>query len=137
MLVREAIYYNYNIKILYYNLIIKMSKVEFILRFDGASRGNPGHSSYGFVVYSLLDSFITDKNNILVVHSEGDYIGKATNNQAEYRALLEGVRWCKNSGLKNVRIEGDSELVINQVRGVWLVRDKTLKTYWINIVEDM
>jgi len=77
------------------------------LYFDGASRGNPGHASYGFVIY--------DKNGEEL--SVGcQYIGKETNNVAEYMGLLKGLESAVKNGYKELEIYGDSNLIIKQLK---------------------
>ena len=75
---------------------------------DGASRGNPGPAA---VCYRIL----TSAGAVLVEHAE--CIGRATNNQAEYRALLLGLVACESHTTGRVRCELDSQLVVNQLMG--------------------
>jgi ribonuclease HI len=96
------------------------------LYFDGASRSNPGPSSYGGVIY--------DENNI-EVGTYYDYIGKATNNVAEYLALFAGLKACKDNNIKNLKVYGDSKLVIEQVKGNWNVKSENLKPIYNEIKE--
>jgi ribonuclease HI len=90
----------------------------YLLQFDGASKSNPGESSGGAVIYSL-------ERNLL--YETGEYIGSATNNIAEYTGLLIGLRLALEKEYKNILIEGDSQLVIQQVVGVWKVENNILK----------
>jgi len=87
------------------------TKVEF----DGASRGNPGPAGIGYRV-------LPDDRGV-----EGyDYIGEATNNEAEYRALIRGLEAALERGYTDVVAEGDSELVVRQVRGQYNVGAENL-----------
>lgn len=88
------------------------------LYFDGASRSNPGPASYGGVIY--------DENKI-EVGSYKDFIGKTTNNVAEYLGLFAGLQVCKDNNIKNLIVYGDSKLVIEQVKGNWKVKSENLK----------
>ena len=88
---------------------------------DGCSRGNPGHAGVGIL---LLDGSRS-------VHKEiWEYIGEATNNQAEYKALLtllkEVTSQPEYSSLKRITIHSDSELLVKQMRGEYKIRNKGL-----------
>jgi ribonuclease HI/enamine deaminase RidA (YjgF/YER057c/UK114 family) len=90
-----------------------------LLQFDGGSRGNPGIGGAGAVLFS------PEGEELWWGHF---YLGPGvTNNQAEYRALIEGVRQTATMDLDSVRIEGDSSLVINQITGNFRVRNVNLK----------
>lgn len=86
---------------------------------DGASRGNPGLSAAGIVI---KDS----RNNILNVSRK--FLGKHTNNYAEYMALIESISVLENSGIETEKINFflDSELVVRQIRGEYKIRNKDL-----------
>ena len=90
---------------------------------DGASRNNPGHAGIGIVIY--------DENNF-IVKTYKEYIGKATNNQAEYSALIKSVEQVKKlvekEGIKADSIEfySDSELLVNQINFDYRVKDPDL-----------
>lgn len=77
------------------------------LYFDGASRGNPGPAAIGWVL-------VTEDG---IVDESGDRIGRATNNEAEYRALIAGLEAAEARGFASVDIRGDSELIVRQIRG--------------------
>jgi ribonuclease HI len=103
-----------------------MSKViyensNFLLQFDGASRGNPGPASCGFVIFELLPDG-TKK----IFDYAGQYLDIATNNQAEYMGLYIGLKYCLDINIKNIHIEGDSNLVINQIKNLWKVKNDIL-----------
>lgn len=87
---------------------------------DGASRGNPGKASYGFT--------ISDDSGRLIFE-QGKYIGKATNNVAEYMAVLESLKWIANNISKKCQIEyfADSKLVVEQLSGRFKVKSLHLK----------
>lgn len=90
---------------------------------DGASRGNPGQSGYGFLIYS---------NNKLVEKKYG-FLGKKTNNQAEYIALLEAVKSIKKYNCNRVKFFMDSQLVVRQFKGIYRVKNNELKKYYLEI----
>jgi ribonuclease HI len=89
-----------------------------IVNFDGGSRGNPGPAAIAAVV-STPDGE--------VIEERGEAIGPATNNVAEYRALLLAVERAHGLGASEVELIGDSELVVRQVRGEYRVKDAGLR----------
>jgi len=88
------------------------------LRCDGGSRGNPGPAAYGFV---LCDPSGAE------VEARGEYIGTATNNVAEYRALIAGLEAALAHGASPLAVVMDSELVIRQMTGQYRVKNEGLK----------
>jgi len=88
------------------------------LQFDGGSRGNPGPAGIGVVVSA------SDGTPVVTL---GRFIGRATNNVAEYRALITALQEAKKLGAKRVIIRGDSELVIRQMRGEYRVKNPDMK----------
>ncbi len=86
---------------------------------DGASRGNPGHSSYGFVITEGEDT----------LHKEGKYLGINTNNFAEYSAVLAALRYVKKNFEDDIRINFfmDSKLVVEQLSGNYKIKSPSLK----------
>lgn len=84
---------------------------------DGGSRGNPGPSASGYVLYDMGD-------NILA--KEGAYLGITTNNQAEYQALKIGIEQALHLGAAEVEVYMDSLLVINQMKGSFKVKNRDL-----------
>ncbi|PSP93701.1 ribonuclease H [Halobacteriales archaeon QS_4_62_28] len=93
--------------------------------FDGASRGNPGPAAVGWVL-------LTDDG---IVADGGERIGTATNNQAEYEALIRVLEVARDYGFDDVRLRGDSELIVKQVRGEWDTNDPDLRAYRIEARE--
>jgi len=85
--------------------------------FDGASRGNPGPAAVG---WALVGS-----DGILAEGSET--IGRATNNQAEYAALIRVLEAARDLGLEELDIRGDAQLVVKQLRGEWDTNDPELR----------
>ena len=85
---------------------------------DGASRGNPGPAAIGVTIKDERGRLIT---------SISQRIGKATNNQAEYRAIIAALEEAIRLGAKRVDIKMDSELVVKQINGEYRVKKVTLK----------
>lgn len=112
-------------------IILKMKKnKKLTINTDGSSLSNPGPAGIGIVVYN-------DQNDIIEKISK--YIGKATNNVAEYKALIEALNFAKDFGADEVRVKSDSELVVRQVNGSYMVKDKKLKILLkevLNLIEN-
>lgn len=85
---------------------------------DGGARGNPGPAAIAAVVQDEEGG---------VIEERGERIGKATNNVAEYRALLLGIERAAALGASDVELVGDSELVVRQVKGEYKVKDATMR----------
>ncbi len=83
---------------------------------DGASRGNPGPAGIGVVISSEGRE----------VRRFKQFIGHATNNEAEYRALLAALKLAREMGARSVVVKSDSELLVKQLRGEYKVRKKSL-----------
>lgn len=88
------------------------------LRCDGGSRGNPGPAAYGFV---LADASGRE------IEARGEFIGTATNNVAEYRALIAGLEAAVAHAVPALAVVMDSELVIRQMTGQYKVKHEGLK----------
>ena len=92
---------------------------------DGGSRGNPGPAAYGFVV----------KENGEVVYEQKETIGIATNNKAEYTAVMKAYEWLTGpkaprfSPPISIKFILDSELVVRQLTGVYKIKDKNIMEY--------
>ncbi|MBD5655494.1 MAG: reverse transcriptase-like protein [Candidatus Eremiobacteraeota bacterium] len=84
---------------------------------DGGSRGNPGPAARGAVLFAEDGSVLAEV---------GEYLGIATNNVAEWRALLAGLAKARELGLDEVAVRMDSELVVRQVTGVYRVKHADL-----------
>ncbi len=85
---------------------------------DGASRGNPGSAAIGVTIKDERGRLIT---------SISRRIGRATNNQAEYRAIIAALEEATGLGARQVDIHSDSELVVKQINGEYRVKKATLK----------
>jgi probable phosphoglycerate mutase len=90
-----------------------MTDETITIEFDGGSRGNPGPAGIGIVLRAA------DRTPLLTL---GRFIGRATNNVAEYRALITGLQEAQKLGAKRLIIRGDSELVVKQMTGVYRVK---------------
>jgi ribonuclease HI len=88
---------------------------------DGGARGNPGPAAYGYVLE-------TEDGTVLAAH--GEAIGVATNNVAEYRALVEGLRRAVDLHVDELEVVSDSELLVHQMRGEWKIKKDTLRVLW-------
>ena len=96
------------------------------LYFDGASRRNPGPASFGGVIYNESgEEFDTYYK----------FIGTATNNVAEYCGLLAGLHRARDLNIKELKVFGDSNLIIQQVTGKWKVKNDTLRAIYNQIKE--
>jgi ribonuclease HI len=91
---------------------------KLVIHTDGVSRGNPGRAAIGAV--------IRDERGELVA-SISQSIGKATNNQAEYRAIIDALEEALSLDADEVELNSDSELVVKQVKEQYRVRKKTLR----------
>ena len=88
---------------------------------DGGARGNPGPAAYAFVLES---------NDGHVLAAEGKAIGTATNNVAEYRALVAGLERARELGVTELEVVSDSELLVKQMRGEYRVKNEALRELW-------
>jgi ribonuclease HI len=85
---------------------------------DGGSRGNPGPAAYAFVL-EAADGTVLD--------SQGEPIGLATNNVAEYSALVAGLERAAELGIDDLEVVSDSELLVKQMRGEYRVKNRALQ----------
>lgn len=99
-----------------------------ILYIDGASRGNPGRAGAGIWITNREKEKISEVSR---------YLGHKTNNEAEYWALLLGLREAKRLGGEALQIFTDSELVARQIKGVYRVKDLKLKALHKTVIENL
>jgi len=97
-----------------------MPDKPYILECDGGARGNPGPAAVG-VVLRLPDGEVIKRYR---------FLGRKTNNQAEYEALIFGLGLARKNGARKLIIFMDSELVVMQVRGTYKVKTPHLKPLW-------
>tara|TARA_B110000967_G_C18897697_1_gene571979 strand:- start:4476 stop:5468 length:993 start_codon:yes stop_codon:yes gene_type:complete len=97
--------------------------MKYKMRFDGACRGNPSNTiGMGAILY--------DEDNIVVDTSSRKYeLEGGTNNVAEYLSLIDGLRLAQTNHVNNLLVEGDSQLIINQITGVYKVNSSKLMIY--------
>jgi probable phosphoglycerate mutase len=88
---------------------------------DGGSRGNPGPSGYGAVVQDPQGQ---------VVARLSEFLGRRTNNYAEYKGLLAVLAWALSNGVRRLRVFSDSELMVRQMKGVYKVKNPGLRPLW-------
>jgi ribonuclease HI len=93
-------------------------EVYLVAHIDGGSRGNPGPAGYGVV--------ITDQDRQKVA-ALSEYLGTQTNNYAEYHGLLAALEYALTHGHKALRVVGDSELLVKQIRGEYKVKSPALQ----------
>jgi ribonuclease HI len=85
---------------------------------DGGSRGNPGPAAYGYVL---------EAEDGTVLDARGETIGVATNNVAEYRALIAGLEKAVELGIDELEVVSDSELLVKQMQGEYRVKNEALR----------
>lgn len=101
---------------------------HFIIEADGASRGNPGHASYGTV--------IRNANTGEVVAERAAVLGHATNNVAEYRGLIAGLEFIAQVDPEAiVEVRMDSKLVVEQMSGRWQIKSPDMRVLAMNARE--
>ena len=92
--------------------------MKLLVNVDGGARGNPGPAAIAAVVQNADGE---------VLEERGERIGEATNNVAEYRALLLGIERAAALGASELELVGDSELVVKQIRGEYKVKDAGMR----------
>lgn len=88
------------------------------MKFDGGSRGNPGISGAGAVLF---------KDGVEIASVSVEVGNNNTNNQAEYMGMIEGLKLASECGYRNISVQGDSKLVLSQVEGTWKCKSALLK----------
>jgi len=102
--------------------------MQWYINVDGASSGNPGRSGAGIIA--------RDKDGD-VIFTRSIFLGEMTNNMAEYEALLIALNEAVQNSVKNVTVYTDSQLVANQVNGLYKIRNMTLFQYVKKIRQTM
>jgi len=85
---------------------------------DGASRGNPGPAAYGVVIRDARGEIVAQLKK---------YIGRSTNNVAEYYGLIAAMDYAQSHGVRAIRVESDPELLVKQMRGLYKVKSADLQ----------
>ncbi len=93
-------------------------QAEWLLMVDGAARGNPGDAGCGAVIYD---------DDGKIVRELCRYLGRTTNNVAEYEGLLMGLQELLRLGQKKILVQSDSQLLVRQLNGEYRVKDEKLK----------
>lgn len=96
---------------------------------DGGARGNPGPAAVGFVIKDEAGKVLTKK---------GEYLGKATNNVAEYQAVIKALEWLGVnreviSGKEGISFFLDSQLIVNQLNGLFKIKNARLRNLIIQV----
>jgi ribonuclease HI len=102
-----------------------MNKIV-VVNTDGGARGNPGPAGTGVVIKD-------DQGNIL--YAVGEYIGEATNNVAEYKALIRALAQAAVLGAQEVRVNMDSELIVKQMLGQYKIKEPTLQQLAAEVIK--
>ena len=100
--------------------------LKLVVNVDGGARGNPGPAAIAAVVQDADGG---------VLEERGERIGRATNNVAEYRALLLGIERAAALGASELELVGDSELIVKQVRGEYKVKDAGMRELHAQVKE--
>jgi ribonuclease HI len=91
---------------------------KLVVNVDGGARGNPGPAAIAAVLRDPSGELVEER---------GERIGRATNNVAEYKALLLGIELAAARGAGELELVGDSELIVRQVKGEYKVKDATMR----------
>jgi ribonuclease HI len=97
--------------------------VKATLYTDGGARGNPGPAAFAFVL---------EADDGTVLDARGEAIGTATNNVAEYSALVAGLRRAVEAGVDELEVVSDSELLVKQMRGEYKVKNRALQDLFLD-----
>ena len=106
----------------------RKEQVQLAVYTDGAARKNPGPSALGFVVYQIPEQKLLAKKS--------KYLGRKTNNQAEYLAVIAALNYCKRYPDASINIYSDSQLVVNQLNKAWKIRNQQLGEY-ARVIENL
>ena len=108
----------------------------FVVRTDGAARGNPGPASAGAVLISLSRS---DAHDPLAAPdaSISEYLGVQTNNVAEYTAVVRAIGLALELGARRLELLLDSKLIVEQLAGRWRVKDAKLRPLWADALRQL
>jgi ribonuclease HI len=103
-----------------------MTLKKVVIRSDGVSRGNPGPAAIGAIIRD-------ERGRLLASISQP--IGRATNNQAEYRAIIAALEKALALGARQVELNSDSELMVRQIKGQYRVRKEALRPLYQRVKE--
>lgn len=97
---------------------------KLIIYTDGGARGNPGPAAYGVVIYDLGGK---------IIKKYAKYLGKKTNNEAEYEGVIRGLLFGRELGAEIIEFYLDSELIVRQLNHIYRVRDKRMLEFVLRI----
>jgi ribonuclease HI len=103
-----------------------LAAMKVIVHVDGGARGNPGPAAAASVVSSPAGETLDERSQLL---------GTATNNVAEYRALLLGLERARELGASEVEVIGDSELIAKQVQGLYKVKHAAMRPLYLEAMQ--
>jgi ribonuclease HI len=109
--------------------VISVPGLRFLIRTDGAARGNPGPASLGAALYDLVRADARDPR-ARPDASISAFLGVQTNNVAEYTGTLRALELAEELGAREVHLLLDSKLIVEQLAGRWRVRDAKLIPLW-------
>lgn len=98
--------------------ITSLDQGYLVANIDGGARGNPGPAGYGVVIEDEIGRPVAELS---------EYLGRQTNNYAEYSGLLAALKYTLNHGFKALKVISDSELMVKQINGQYKVSSPTLK----------
>lgn len=104
---------------------MELDPIMIIMYIDGASRGNPGPAAIGVVIETDYGA---------VIDMWGEFIGVATNNVAEYMALIKGLKRLIELSIKEAIVRSDSQLLINQLNGRYRVKSKNILPLYLEAI---
>ena len=96
---------------------------------DGGSRGNPGPAASGYVLFALSEEGETGEK----IFEDGEFLGTATNNVAEYTAIIIGLKKAKELGAEYLDVRLDSELAVKQLNGEYRVKNSGLAKLFVEV----
>lgn len=102
--------------------------MKVVIYTDGGARGNPGPAAAGVIIKD-------ERGHILAAY--GEYLGKQTNNYAEYSALISALKKAKKLGATEVEGVADSKLIVEQLNGNWRVKEPTLQKLFVQAWNEM
>ena len=100
--------------------------MKLFIHTDGGARGNPGPGAIGVAI-------LNDQKKL--IKEIGKFIGRSTNNEAEYKAVVEGLKTCKEMGGKELKFFIDSLLVVSQLNGKFKIKEPRMKKFYLEIKE--
>ena len=113
---------------------VRDTPIGFVVRTDGAARGNPGPASAGAVLINLARPDARDPRTTPDA-SISDYLGVQTNNVAEYTAVVRAIALGLELGARRLELLLDSKLIVEQLAGRWRVKDAKLRILWAEALQ--